>query len=377
MAPSREQAERWLSRYRYRPYLTAANDDHVAALALYEWNASVSAAFLEIFAILEVMLRNAVDQVLSPFEVPHTARLRIQDGWWFGSRTFLSEQGHNVFATTRERLPEGDKFKRDKVLAELSFGFWTGLFSKDYDELFRHHLIACFPHHPGKGFDRKSVSSRLEELRKLRNWSAHHQPVYSRPLEELHEQALDLIGWIDPDAAVWAGLVSRVPTLLAARPVPAPPLAVVVPAAQAWPLYGLVAAYVCQPRRFFQQVSHIAFYHQNQIEPEIAKILDRFDDVPWSDAEISRLRATKDPRDAALADVIRAAIAAGWTGAPSYQVFLLTPAGAPESTGHVTLPAPIPNTRSGRGSAYVQRQRYASVDALRTATTTSAIPVWR
>ncbi len=139
----------------------------------------------------------------------------------------------------------------------------------------------------------------------------------------------------------------------------------------------LVPAYVCQPGRFFQQVSHIAFYHQNRIEPEIAKILDRFDDVPWSGSEIFRLRATKDPRDVALADVIKASIKAGWTGSPTYQVFLLTKAGAPERTGHVTLPAPIPNSRSGRGSAYVQRQRYASVDALRTALTTSAIPVWR
>lgn len=377
MKPTRDQAERWLSRYRYRPYLTAANDDHAAAVSLYEWNASVSAAFLEIFSILEVVLRNGIDQILAPFEVPHTARHRIQDGWWFGSRTFLSERGHNVFVTTRERLPESDQFKRDKVLAELSFGFWTGLFSSEYDELFRHHLVDCFPHRPARGFDRKTVSSRLEQLRKLRNWTAHHQPVHSRPLEELHEQALDLISWIDPDAAAWAGGISRVPALLLARPVPVPPLALVVPATQAWPLYGSVSAYVCQPGRFFQQVSHIAFYHHNRIEPEIAKILDRFDDVPWSSTEISRLRASKDPRDANLATIIKESRAAGWTHSPTYQVFLLTPAGAAAHTGHVKLPAPIPNTKSGRGNAYVHRQRYASVDALRTAPTTSDIPAWR
>jgi hypothetical protein len=83
LRPSPEQMVRWISRYRFRPYLAAANYDHEAALQLYEWNAEASAAFLEVFHYVEVLLRNVMDDVMSGLEVAPTARLRPHDGWWF------------------------------------------------------------------------------------------------------------------------------------------------------------------------------------------------------------------------------------------------------------------------------------------------------
>jgi hypothetical protein len=372
--PDPDQVARWISPYRFGPYLAAANHDHEAALRLYEWNAAASAAFLEVFHYLEVLLRNAMDEVLAPLEVVPTARLRPHDGWWFLSRTFLSDRGQAVAATSRDQLPVGEQGKRDKVLANLTLGFWEGLFTSTYENLFRHHLRECFPSRPESGFERKDVSTRLEALRKLRNRVAHHEPVWNQPLEELHEQALDIVGWLDTDAGRWVRQRSRVPAVLADRPVPAAPLAVIVPAARAWPLYQRTGAYVCQPGRFFQQISHLAFYTDGEIKPEVAQVLERRDGVPWAATEIARLKSTRDPRDDALAAIIRAARAAGWDEFDTYQVFFLSRPGEP---GHVTLSAPLPNTRSGRGSAYVQRQRYARVDDLRRAVTTADLPIGR
>ncbi|MEI4273195.1 hypothetical protein TEK04_15825 [Klenkia sp. LSe6-5] len=374
--PSPAQAETWFSRYRYRHYLNAANGHHGTAIDLYHWNTEVSGAWMEVFAALEVVLRNAVDATLTQLEVPATARMRPHDGWWFGDSTILTEKGLAVFRATRDRLRVPEQGDRDKVLAQLSFGFWSGLFGPEYDELFRHHLKNTFSARPDKGFERKSVSSRLEDLRKLRNSVAHHQPVHRQPLAELHEQALELIGWIDPDAQAWTESWSRVPDLLSRQPGPVPPLAVVVPAAEAWPLYQTVAAYVCQPGRYFQPVSHVAFYAGGAIQPQVAKIVDRMDHVPWTPQEISRLRATRHPRDLRLAHVIKAARSAGWTG-DQYQVFLLTSDSDPPGSGHVSLASQVEHGRRGRGSAYVQRQRYVAVDALEQATTTSDLPAWR
>jgi hypothetical protein len=47
---------------RFQRYLIAREGNHLDALALYEWNVKVSAAFLEILCHLEVLLRNAIDR---------------------------------------------------------------------------------------------------------------------------------------------------------------------------------------------------------------------------------------------------------------------------------------------------------------------------
>ena len=57
-----EQVNRWLTEGRFRAFLDARFGDHDRAVALYNWNAEVSAAFLEVLHHVEVLLRNAIDQ---------------------------------------------------------------------------------------------------------------------------------------------------------------------------------------------------------------------------------------------------------------------------------------------------------------------------
>ena len=71
-------------------------------------------------------------------------------------------------------------------------------------------------------------------------------------------------------------------------------------------------------------------------------------------------------QDRKIGSAIELAIERGWTDS-RYQVFLLTRAGHPT---HTTLPAPIPNRATGRGSAYVQGHRYTSVHSLQVSNTT-------
>lgn len=56
--------EQWLSAPRFVVYVAAADGDSERALALYEWNAQISAALLRDLAHLEVGLRNAYDRAL-------------------------------------------------------------------------------------------------------------------------------------------------------------------------------------------------------------------------------------------------------------------------------------------------------------------------
>lgn len=99
---------------------------------------------------------------------------------------------------------------------------------------------------------------------------------------------------------------------------------------------------------------------------ELPAVLHRRDNVEWTSEEAARLRASEDRFDRKIAAVIDASIAAWVDG--RYQVFLLTGPGHPD---HRQLGAALPHHGTGRGSAFVQRQRYVSLHSLETATTTA------
>ncbi|MDY0985660.1 hypothetical protein SOM10_17300 [Microbacterium sp. CFBP9023] len=357
----------WITQPRFDEYLVAANHDPKAARELYEWNISVSAAFFELISHVEVALRNAVDAVLRPLEVAESARVSFKHGWWFGSPTFMTEHDLNYYRTAWNHLgTKAERATRDKVFASTTFGIWDAVFGPSYDELFRRHLVYAFPHR-SQGFKRKTVQTNVLALRNLRNRIAHHQAIFDLPLEERFEQAMDLLRWIDPNLESWVAGLCRVPQILDHRPDAAESMAVVVPARSAWPFYLELGAYVCQPDRFFRQISHIGFYVEGAVQREVAKVLERVDHVSWVPEEISRRMSSGSDHDRRIGTIIRRSRELGWDG-NEYQLFILT---RPDSDGyrdgHVTLNSSLSNQRVGRGSAWVQRQRYVGVEALQQA----------
>lgn len=357
----------WVSQRRLGEYLVAANHDDESARELYEWNVSISAAFFELISYVEVALRNAVDKILAQLEVAETARVGVRHGWWFASPTFLADHELSFYETARKHLgSRADGASRDKVLASMTFGVWDGVFGPSYEQLFRRHLVYAFPHR-GPGFKRETVKKNVLALKNLRNRIAHHQPIFDHPLEERFEQAMELLRWIDPALEQWVQGLCRVPDVLNVRPKSAESIAVVVPAKDAWPFYQQYGAYVCQPGRYFRNVSHIGFYADSAVQREVPKVLERIDPVVWTPEEIGRRIDTGSDRDRQIAEIIKQSRELVWTD-NEYQLFLLTrPGGEGQATGHVTLNAELRRQKTGKGSAWVRRQRYVAVPTLQSA----------
>ncbi|MGO4860028.1 Abi family protein [Arthrobacter sp. 2MCAF14] len=352
----------WITQRRFDEYMVAANHDADAARELYEWNISVSAAFFELISHVEVALRNAVDNILKPLEITESARVAVRHGWWFASPAFLTDHDLDFHRTAWRHL--GNKATaapRDKVLSSMAFGIWDAVFGPSYEQLFRRHLVYAFPNR-GPGFKRETVRKNVLALRNLRNRVAHHQAIFDLPLEERYEQAMELLSWIDPALEQWVSHLCRVPGLLDDRPGAAESIAVILPAREEWPFYEQNAAYICQPGRFFTQVSHIGFYASNAVQSEVPKILERLDHVAWTSEEIGRRMRSGSEQD--LPEIVKNWRNLGWTD-NEYQLFLLTgPDDEGRSRGHVTLDSPLVNHRVGRGSAWVRRQRYVAVSGL-------------
>lgn len=358
----------WLitSEQRFQPFLAAAAQDVGLALDLYEWNAELSAACFEALSYVEIALRNAIDRELSL----HFAEEQRGIPWFLQRLTTAGPNAQSQLdrqvSEARKRLQRENKDSRHQIVAGLTFGFWTALLHTEFDDLWRATVHHGFP----SAATRSDVTAVADPLRVFRNRIAHHDSLLAVDASARLDQMVRLLGFISPDAAAWLARVERVTALQRSRPVPALDT-VVVPAANAWPLYQSTHAYVCQPGRTFQPVKHLAFYADREIKSEVPGIVRRTDFVRWTDKEAVRLMATGSLEDRRLADIIRASRAAGWIEG-RYQVFDLTKPGDP---GHLSLPAAIPHGGTGRGSAFVQRQRYTSSARLQAAATTADLVI--
>ena len=204
-----------LSAARMGTYEIAAAHDDIASLALYSWNAQVSATLLAPLHICEVVVRNAVSDTL---EAVYGAR-------WPWSVSFehslpAPPAGYSPrkdLQLTRSREPT-----TGKVIPELKFVFWQKMFTGRHDaRLWNSHLVRVFP-----GLDstrtisdlRKEIYDELEHIRTLRNRIAHHEPIFKRNLTDDLDRIVALVEFRCKVTASWMLVNQQASALLAARP---------------------------------------------------------------------------------------------------------------------------------------------------------------
>lgn len=215
--------EGWLSPERFGTYLTASGGDRLRALALYEWNARVSAALLHDLAHLEVGLRNSCDRALS-----HGTGLPWTDA---ASPLFqplvLTRGGRPVDVNERfrEQIAHGRSQAATQVnptpqhcdvVAQLGFGFWRYLSSRAHEKsIWVPRLHKAFP----KGTDRRrDVDDPLVRLNRIRNRVAHHEPLLAAGLPQRLSDVLGLAGLLDKQLAAYIAAFSTVIQHVARRP---------------------------------------------------------------------------------------------------------------------------------------------------------------
>lgn len=185
----------------YRAATTGA-PELPAALALYTWNAQVSAAMLNPLHACEVVIRNAVSDALMTVYGPNWP-------WSPGFYKSLPDHKNPRIFNPRKELTRARNghHSTGKVVAELKFVFWQMLFTARFDKrLWNPHLRTALPYlDPTKTIQqlRKTVHDDLEKLRLLRNRIAHHEPIFRRVLADDLQTTLALIGFRCPITANW------------------------------------------------------------------------------------------------------------------------------------------------------------------------------
>lgn len=160
-------------------------------LARYLWNLAVCESLYPPVQLCEVSLRNTLHLYLTN---------QFGERWFDSKSLKLTVWGAAEVARAKEKLR---KMKRDdspgRIVAELTFGFWTHLFQSDYigpKGFLPQGIKAIFPNLEKSMHKPKQLKQQLDRIRDLRNRIFHHERViHWKDLKEKHTQMLEVIRW--------------------------------------------------------------------------------------------------------------------------------------------------------------------------------------
>lgn len=198
---------------RIGPYLSTCGGDVTAALALYQWNSEIAAAFFQSLGHLEIMLRNAMDARL----VDRQQRAGRTPEWYDDPAVPLSPKARSDVRLAHQRAQtRGAATPRGKIVAELGFGFWRFLVTRQYRSTLWPDLASAFPRAPNRALT--TIEDPVKRLHKLRNRIAHHESVWQLALEDRRDDLRAILGYIDPAACAWVATGCRIDDVLTRRP---------------------------------------------------------------------------------------------------------------------------------------------------------------
>ncbi|MFS2327617.1 hypothetical protein U2P60_19765 [Brucella sp. H1_1004] len=197
--------EEALSLERFSRYLAWANGDRAHAVELYTLNSRLSACFHISLHMLEVVLRNRIHAVASQWSIDNWESEEEALPWYDCSDFQIGAwQSEQLQKAKNDLLDDHKPIEAGRVVAALTFSYWTAFFGKGYEELWQRVLHRIGKRPNGKGLRRKDFSSPLTPLRLLRNRIAHHEPILSWNLPKHHSSIIELTNWLSPAASEWS-----------------------------------------------------------------------------------------------------------------------------------------------------------------------------
>jgi len=208
---NRSELETIFSKERLHNFFLYFPGNERKSIFLYVANKQISESFYSSLAVLEISLRNAIHRELSRrFKKPNW-----YETWQFDST--LRPLWKDIDRATGNIIVRGRKPTPGRIVAELTFGFWTSLFNQRYEKVLWKQLRFAFPHLAKFQRQRKTISAPLNLVRKeVRNRIYHYEPIIWN-LEELqnyHRTIYLLLDWMDPKISNWLTDFDRFPNVL-------------------------------------------------------------------------------------------------------------------------------------------------------------------
>lgn len=215
--------------YRYEQ---ATGNNPSKTIALYKANIAISQSFIPLISILEVALRNNIDEALGK-EFNDNQWIRTQKkGFmnapflrWTDPNTgkLVDDRYHlkKVEAAEKDIIGNGLIITTGRIVSMQTFGFWTRLFNKKIYKSIKGSPINAFPNRP-LTCDRQVIANSLFQIRNFRNRISHHEPICFNSLGEkdfteirrIHKLIKTVLKWIDPKLCPFMNEIDKVNTTI-------------------------------------------------------------------------------------------------------------------------------------------------------------------
>jgi hypothetical protein len=187
----------------------SATGDHLETAVNYLWNIALAESLFCALNAVEVALRNGLHNTLTQhFGVP---------GWYDRQGLLEPNQARDVAKIKARIAGRGDPVTPDRVVSELTFGFWVTILSRNYDARLwsaQHAapLKNAFLRIPRSKRQRQPIHQQYNDIRELRNRVFHHEPLFDDPiLRQRHGEIKRGLHWLNPDMVECLELYDRFP----------------------------------------------------------------------------------------------------------------------------------------------------------------------
>jgi hypothetical protein len=211
-----------ISAPRLAKYVLACNGNTRKSMALYRANLRLSQELFSILSVFEIVLRNKIDQ---HYRLVFSS-VAGSDEWLLHAANpggYLSAHGCHV---SRRSVLDGinnlgNNYSHDKLVAELSFGFWRFQFASKEFMSAGSNLHKIFPSRP-HNTNHTDIFNKLGYINKIRNRIAHHEPVCFSAVNTIstnyaqnnYAHFIDLFTWMDIDVAALLFGIDKAPDMI-------------------------------------------------------------------------------------------------------------------------------------------------------------------
>lgn len=169
--------------------------DPRATMARYLLNMALCSSLYAPLQLCEIALRNAIHAQLR--------KIAGSEAWYDATDFPLTAWAETEINKAKLKLERRNKpVTPGRMVAELTFGFWTHLFEDHYERntaFLPRGIKAIFKHLPKSLHNRKTIKRDLESIRQLRNRVFHHERIiHFKDLDSIHAHIHTVIGWISP-----------------------------------------------------------------------------------------------------------------------------------------------------------------------------------
>lgn len=179
----------------------------LVTLARYLWNMAVCESLYSPLQIVEIALRNALHRELAS----HFGTSEWYDD--IACWNLLSEPQRSQIDEAKDVLRHKSKpVTAGRVVAELTFGFWTAFFNKRFaqNRIVVQLASGAFRSAPRQERDISKLNRRWGKIREIRNRVFHHERIiHWTDLDGQHSDMLETTRWLSPQLEEMARALDR------------------------------------------------------------------------------------------------------------------------------------------------------------------------